>query len=123
MSSNDANPANEGMPLTFGDVIRNKLCVFILHRKLLWRDIQGFGNWLEFEAASIADRENVNTLFIHLDRQASVESLRIGLKKFPHELDRYQELWAFFRSIDIDHITLDTRLEKNQIEDVISFLY
>lgn len=111
------------MPLTFGDIIRNKLHVLFLHRKLLWRDIQGFGNWLELEASSIADRENVNTMSMSLDREASVESVRIGLKKYPHELDRFHQLWAFLKSIDIVHIHLDTRLERNQIEDVISFLY
>ncbi|MFC1636229.1 hypothetical protein ACFL5Z_15470 [Planctomycetota bacterium] len=123
MSSNDANPAIEGMPLTLGDLIRNKLCVFILHRKQLWRNIQGFGSWLELEVSPIANDENQNALFISLNGHATVESLRIGLKKYPHQLDRFQELWAFLQSIDIDHIKLDTRLERNQIEDVVSFLY
>ena len=123
MKSNSANIEAEGMPSALGSLIRNRLCVLILHRKLLWRDIQDFGSWLEFEAASIANNENQNTIFINLDSNAVVESLRIGVKKYPHKLDRFQELWAFLKSIDIDNIKLDTRLERNQIEDVISFLY
>ncbi|MHC4104708.1 MAG: PP2C family protein-serine/threonine phosphatase [Planctomycetota bacterium] len=123
MTSNNANIETEGMPLTLGNLIRNRLCVLILHRKLLWGDIQNFGSWLEFEAASIANNENQNTIFINLDSNAVVESLRIGVKKYPHKLDRFQELWAFLKSIDIDNIKLDTRLERNQIEDVVSFLY
>jgi serine phosphatase RsbU (regulator of sigma subunit) len=123
MTSNNANTESEGMPLTLGDLIWNRLCVLILHRKLLWGDIQGFGSWLEYEAASIANNENQNTIFINLDDNAAVESLRIGVKKHPHELDRFQELWTFLKSIDIDNLKLDTRLERNQIEDVISFLY
>ena len=123
MTSNNANIEAEGMPLTLGNLIRNRLSVLILHRKLLWGDIQDFGSWLEFEAASIANNENQNTIFINLDSNAAVESLRIGVKKYPHKLDRFQELWAFLKSIDIDNIKLDTRLERNQIEDVLSFLY
>jgi serine phosphatase RsbU (regulator of sigma subunit) len=123
MTSNYVNVEVEGSPLTLGGLIRNRLCVLILHRKLLWGDIQGFGSWLEFEAASIATDENQNTIFINLDSNAAVESLRIGVKKYPHKLDRFQELWTFLKSIDIDNIKLDTRLERNQIEDVLSFLY
>lgn len=123
MTSNNVNIEAEGMPLTLGDLIRNRLCVLILHRKLLWRNIQGFGSWVEFEAASIANNENQNTIFINLDSNAAVESLRIGVKKYPHKLDRFQQLWTFLKSIDIYNIKLDTRLERNQIEDVLSFLY
>ena len=123
MTKDNANIEAEGMPLTLGNLIRNKLCVLILHRKRLWEDIKDFGSWLEFEAASIANNENQNTISINLDSNATVESLRIGVKKYPHKLDRFQELWAFLKSIDIDNIKLDTRLERNQIEDVVSFLY
>jgi len=94
MTSNNANIEAEGMPLTLGNLIRNRLCVLILHRKLLWGDIQGFGSWLEFEAASIANNENQNIISINLDSNAVVESLRIGVKKYPHKLGRFQELWA-----------------------------
>ena len=123
MTSNNINVEAEGMPLKFGDLIRNRLCVLILPRKRLWGDIQDFGSWLEFEAASIANNENQNSIFINLDSNAAVESLRIGVKKTPHKLDRFQELWTFLKSIDIDNLKLDTRLERNQIEDILSFLY
>jgi len=123
MISNNFNIEAEGMPLTLGDLIRNRLCVLILHRKLLWGDIQGFGSWLEFEASSIANSENQSTIFINLDSNAAVEFLRIGVKKHPHKLNRFQKLWTFLKSINIDNIKLDTRLERNQIEDVLSFLY
>ncbi len=81
MTTNNTDTETEGMPLTLGDTIRNRICVLILHRKLLWGDIQGLGSWLEYEAASIANNENQNTIFINLDRNAAVESLRIGVKK------------------------------------------
>lgn len=121
--SNNVNTETEGRPLTLGDLIRNRLSVLILHRKSLWSDIRGFGSWLEFEAASTANNENQNVISISMDSDASIESLRIGVKKYPHELDRFQKLWTFLKSINIDHVRLDTRLERNQIEDVLSFLY
>lgn len=123
MASESANIESEGKPLTLGDLVRNRLCVLILHRKPLWRDIQGFGSWLEYEASSKADNENQNIISINIGNDAAVESLRIGLKKYPHELERFQQLWAFLKSIGINCIKLDTRLERNQIEDVMSFLY
>ena len=123
MASNDVNVEAEGTPLTPGDLIRFRICVLILNRKPLWKDIRGFGNWFEFDAASTANNENQNTISINLDSNAKVESLRIGLKKYPHELDRFEKLWTFLKSINIDRIKLDTRLESNQIEDILSFLY
>jgi len=123
MTSNAVNIEPEGRPLTPSDLIRNRLSVLILNRKPLWRDIRGFGSWFEFDAASTADNENQNTISINLDSNAMVESLRIGLKKYPHELDRFEKLWTFLKSINIDRIKLDTRLESNQIEDILSFLY
>jgi serine phosphatase RsbU (regulator of sigma subunit) len=123
MASNNINVEAEGTSLTLVDLIRNRLYILILHRKPLWRDIRGFGNWFEFDAASTANSVNQNKISIDISSDATVESLRIGLKKYPHELDRFQKLWTFLKSINIDRIKLDTRLESNQIEDILSFLY
>ena len=123
MNSNNVNTDAEGKPLALGDLIRNKLSVLFLHRKLLWGEIQCFGSWLEYEAASIANKENQNTIVINLDNNATAETLRIGAKKYPHNLDGYKKLWEFLKSINIDSLKLDARLERNQIEDVFSFLY
>jgi serine phosphatase RsbU (regulator of sigma subunit) len=123
MISNNINTENEGIPLTFGDIIRNKLGVLFLHRKPLWGEIQCFGSWLEYDAALKANKENQNTIFINLDNNADVETLRIGAKKCPHNLNGYKRLWEFLKSIDIDNLNLDARLERNQIEDVVSFIY
>lgn len=123
MASSNIIVEAEGAPLTLGDMIRNRLCVLKLHRQSLWEDFRGFGNWFEFDAVSTANSENQNIVSIDIGSDATIESLRIGFKKYPHELDRFQKLWTFLRSINIDHIRLDTRLECNQIEDVLSFLY
>ena len=40
---------SEGTPLTLSDLIRNRICVLILHRKLLWADIQGSKSRQEVE--------------------------------------------------------------------------
>jgi serine phosphatase RsbU (regulator of sigma subunit) len=123
MASSNIIVEAEGTPLTLGDLIRSRLCVLKLHRQPLWEDLRGFGNWFEFDAVSTANSENQNIISIDIGSDATIESLRIGFRKYPHELDRFQKLWAFLRSINIDHIRLDTRLESNQIEDVLSFLY
>ena len=122
MTSN-TNIQTEGKPLTLGETIRKKLGVLCLCRKLLWGEIQCFGSWLEYEAAETANKENQNTIVINLDNNASVVTLRIGAKKYPHDLDGYKKLWEFLKSIDIDNLKLDARLERNQVEDVFSLLY
>ena len=119
MTSN-TNIETEGKPLTLGETIRKKLGVLCLYRKLLWGEIQCFGSWLEYEAAETANKENQNTIVINLDNNASVVTLRIGAKKYPHNLDGYKKLWEFLKSIDIDNLNLDARLERNQIEDVLN---
>jgi serine phosphatase RsbU (regulator of sigma subunit) len=123
MTSNNMNAEKQGKSLAPGDLIRNRLGVLLLHRRILWGEIQCFGTWVEYEAAETARKENENTMLINLNSDASVESLRIGLKKYPHNLDSFKVLWEFVKSIQVDSLKLDARLERNQIEDVMGFLY
>ncbi|MHC4724729.1 MAG: PP2C family protein-serine/threonine phosphatase [Planctomycetota bacterium] len=66
---------------------------------------------------------NESTLTIELNADGVPESLRIGLKKYPHELGGYDKLWPFLSSLGIRRLVLDSRLEINQITDVFMFLY
>lgn len=109
--------------MTFVEILRMKLNGLALHRTSLWEDIRNFSGWLEFEAAAAADKLNHASILIELNSDATVRFLRIGPKLHDHQLDQYQRLWTFLRELDIDRIELSVRLERNQIEDVMAYLY
>jgi serine phosphatase RsbU (regulator of sigma subunit) len=111
------------MPLGFCQIARNKLNALLIRRTELWKDIQRFAGWLESEATSAAREANQSTILIELGPDGLVETMRIGLKKYPHELNVYQRLWNFLEELDIRCVKLDARLEKNQVEDVFVLLY
>ena len=109
--------------LTFVEVLRMKLNGLVLHRTSLWEDIRSFASWLEFEAGGAADRIEQGSVLIELNPDATVRSVRMGAKLQGHDLDKHQRLWGFLRELNIDRVELSVRLERNQIEDVMAFLY
>jgi sigma-B regulation protein RsbU (phosphoserine phosphatase) len=111
------------MPLSFCQIVRNKINALLIRRTTLWKDIQRFAGWLESEATSAAKEANQSTIVIELGPDGLVETMRIGLKKYPHEFNIYQRLWSFLGAFDIRRVKLDARLEKNQVEDVFVLLY
>lgn len=114
---------HDSVPLGFLEVVRNKLNALLMCRTALWKDIQSFASWLELDAASVANEANQSTILIELGPDGVVETMRIGPKKYPHKLIMYQRLWNFLYPLGIRYIKLDTRLEKNQVEDVLILLY
>lgn len=122
-SPNSVDTDEKGAPLSYLDVLRNRLGTFRLYGKGLWKDIQDFGHWLESEASVIAKDLNQNTIQIELSSDGHVETLRIDSKKHSNELSHYKKLWEFLHLLGINRIVLDARLEKNQFEDVLVFLY
>ncbi len=89
----------------------------------MWADIQHFGSWLESEAVTDSNEISEGTILINLDSNGTAEAMRIGSKKDPDVLNDYKRLWCFLYSLDIRNLKLDARLERNQIEDVMSLLY
>jgi serine phosphatase RsbU (regulator of sigma subunit) len=127
------NPSAETLPgdeqqeqsqgLSLFERLKTKIVHFFICKTKLWEQFYHFGSWLEFEGSKAAEEMNESTLTIELNADGVPESLRIGLKKYPHELDSYDKLWPFLSSLDIHRLQLDSRLEINQITDVFTFLY
>ncbi len=122
-SSDNPNTKGDCVPLSLSETMLYKLNAFRIRRTKLWGDIQHFGSWLESEAVTDSNKISEGTILIKLDSDGTAEAMRIGSKKPPDVLDDYKRLWGFLYSLNIRHVKLDVRLERNQIEDVISLLY
>jgi sigma-B regulation protein RsbU (phosphoserine phosphatase) len=94
-----------------------------LRRTDLWEEVRRFSSWFEFEAVPLAVERNENEIILDIEAKGMVQSLRIGGKPYNKGWDGYAQLWDFLWSLGIRTIHLDARLERNQIEDVISLLY
>lgn len=114
---------HEGKSLSFGENLRVRLNSINIRRSGLWEEMQRLGSWMELEAAQKAEERNQSTVDIRLGREGTIESLRIGPRKHEHDLSGQQELWSFMSSLGIGRIILDTRLERNQITDVLTLLH
>ncbi len=123
MSSANPNVKSDCVPLSLTETMFYKLNAFRIRRTELWGDIQHFGSWLESKAVTDSDEISEGAILIKLDSDGTVEATRIGSKKDPDVLNDYKKLWYFLYSLGIRNVKLDPRLERNQIEDVISLLY
>ncbi|MHC4843672.1 MAG: hypothetical protein ACYTEE_07720, partial [Planctomycetota bacterium] len=87
--------------LSLFERLRIKIVHFFICKTKLWQQFYHFGNWLEFEGSKIAEEMNESMLTVELSEDGVPDSLRIGLKKDPHELGGYDNLWSFLSSLDI----------------------
>ena len=100
-----------------------KLGSLLVRRTCLWRDIQRFASWVESDAVVLAREAHQSAILIELNPDGAGGLMRIGAEKYPDSLDDYQLLWDFLRSLGIRRIELDSRLERNQVVDIMVLLY
>ncbi len=117
----EAGPDATGLSLL--QSLRMRLCILRAHRARLWRDVSGFAGWYEDEVAPVAADENESEVVVELARGDGGQSVYIGAGRYDHDLGQFALLWAFLRSLGIETVHLDARLERNQIEDVLGLLY
>ena len=120
--STDLGETSSGPALSLAQILRAKIHAFGISRTRLWKQIQHFGSWLELDAARQAEQWNQSTLEIMLDPDGGLQSLRVGPRRYPYDAPDQEHLWEFLLSIGIRRVVLDTRLERNQVEDVMALL-
>jgi serine phosphatase RsbU (regulator of sigma subunit) len=81
-----------------------------------------FAKWLENEALPAAGKAEERSLQIEITPDLSTRPLSTATFSLD-ERDDYSRLNALFLEMGIRRLELDTRLEENQIEDLIVFLY
>jgi sigma-B regulation protein RsbU (phosphoserine phosphatase) len=125
MASNPELQAESTLTPELGvlDRVRTRACKLLGRRTELWAQARHFGAWFETEAATMAEEASQTEVVVELDPEGRPHNLRIGPKRYEHDLERYQRLWTFLNSLGVARIQLDARLERNQIEDVVSLLY
>jgi len=100
-----------------------KLGTLLIRRTRLWRDIRRFANWLEIDAAQLAEKAHQGTIVVEPDPDHGGAVVKIGRAKHPDLLNDYQLLWNFLLSLDIKRMEFDSRLETNQVSDIMTLLY
>ena len=84
-----------------------KLGALLIRRTRLWRDIRRFANWLEIDAAQLAEKAHQGTIVVEPDPDDAGAVVKIGKVKKGDLLDDYQLLWDFLLSLDIKRIEFD----------------
>lgn len=120
---NQSDNGIQGSPLPLCDSLGNWLHKIKLRQSSIFRDIERFGSWVEFEGSELIQKASEGELMILPIGATEEMNLQIGRHRYPHKLGEFHRLWAFLAGLGIDKIVIDGRLERNQIEDVMSFIH
>ncbi len=115
--------ASGASSLGIADRVCTRIVGLLLRRTKLWGDIRRFAKWLESDAAKLAGPTHESTILVNLDCGRAGPTVKIGARKHHDLLNDYQQLWDLFAALGIKRVELDSRLESNQITDVITMLY
>ncbi len=113
----------DGIPLSHKEKLKAKIVKFQICFKHLWNEIQRFGSWVEYEISDLAKKEHAETLNITIPNDDSVPEVRLGFRVLKSIDFQYERLMTFFKTCQIQQLAIDVRLERNQIEDVLTYLY
>lgn len=125
-STNSSNQSDAGSELISPSIRSRaylKLGGVLVRRTSLWRDITRFAGWLESDAAPLAREAQHATILVEPVPEQGGATVRIGGTKRIESLTDYQTLWDFLLSLRIKRIELDSRLEANQVSDIMILLY
>jgi len=100
--------------------VRFALGGLVLRATPLWNDIKTFSRWVENECQGIRSAEDQDVLRIDVSPEGTAR-LSDGGELTP--LQNWRRLWWFLSDFGIRHIELDSRLESNQVVDVLTVLF
>jgi serine phosphatase RsbU (regulator of sigma subunit) len=100
-----------------------KLGGLLVRRTHLWQDICRFASWLESDAAELAHQARQSTIVVEPNREHGGAIVLIGGKSHPDLRGDLQLLWDFLLSLGVERVEFDSRLETNQVTDVMTLLY
>jgi serine phosphatase RsbU (regulator of sigma subunit) len=89
----------------------------------LWPAIKRFGTWMEHQALPAARQAELMTARIRINPNGEVQTIGFTLTDSADDLQKHRKVWQFLCSLNIRQLELDTRLESNQIEDVLAMLF
>ena len=109
-----------GSSLSGVSSVRFAMGGLVLRATLLWNDIKTFSRWVENECEVIRSAEDQDVLRIDVSPEGTAR-LSDGGELTP--LQNWRRLWWFLSDFGIRHIELDSRLESNQVVDVLTVLF
>jgi serine phosphatase RsbU (regulator of sigma subunit) len=86
----------------------------------LWKDIRTFSAWFENECRLIDSNEYQDAIRFEISCEGFAR-LPDGNELTP--LQNWRRLWTFLSDFGIRHVELDSRLESNQVSDVLTLLF
>jgi serine phosphatase RsbU (regulator of sigma subunit) len=86
----------------------------------LWKDIKTFSGWFENEYRSSNADGYQDAIRIDISCEGFATS-RDGDELTP--LQNWRRLWSFLSDFGIRHVELDSRLESNQVSDILTLLF
>jgi serine phosphatase RsbU (regulator of sigma subunit) len=96
------------------------LAGLLIRANSLWKDIKTFSGWFENECRTNDSNEYQDDIRIEISCEG-VATLPGGSELTP--LQNWRRLWSFLSDFGIRHLELDSRLESNQVSDVLTLLF
>ncbi len=126
MNADNAGPGRTSASdqLSIADILRYRAGKLAVRFTSLFSEIGRFGGWAEHEAFPVAGKADED--LFRLDVCCDEGFLAVVGDDCSDVLDEkhsYPCLCRFFADIGVTSIELDKRLEQNQIEDVLTYLY
>lgn len=99
---------------------RLALAGLLIRANPLWKDIKTFSGWFENECRLVGSGEYQDSIRIEISCEGRA-SMPDGDELSP--LQNWRRLWTFLSDFGIRHLELDSRLESNQVSDVLTLLF
>ncbi|NIO00804.1 MAG: SpoIIE family protein phosphatase [Candidatus Latescibacteria bacterium] len=107
---------------TLVETIRLRLAAWRLMFTPFSVELRRFASWLEKQALPFAAEKGLSTLLLEITIENEIRVGGADLDEIEMP-DTFLLTGAFFRSMEIECLELGVRLEENQIEDMVVFLY
>jgi len=103
-------------------VNQSKLAIagLLIRANPLWKDIKTFSGWFENECRLTDSGEYQEAIRIEISCEGFAR-MPDGNELTP--LQNWRRLWTFLSDFGIRHVELDSRLESNQVSDVLTLLF
>jgi serine phosphatase RsbU (regulator of sigma subunit) len=100
--------------------IRFAVAGLLLRATPLWKDVRTFSTWVENEYRAICEAKNQEVTRIKISAEGIASLPDRGE---PAPLQDWRRLWRFLSGFGIRRVELDSRLESNQVVDVVTLLF
>ena len=99
---------------------RLALAGLLIRANPLWKEIKTFSGWFENECRLIDSDEYQDAIRIEIGCEGFAR-MPDGNELTP--LQNWRRLWTFLSDFGVRHVELDSRLESNQVSDVLTLLF